>query len=91
MSAPREPADVLRDASEAARLGQVFLTRHAEERMDERCVTIDDVLAALETATAAKWDAEKETWRVTGGRDLDGDELRVVIRTPLPVVVVTTF
>ena len=39
----------------------------------------------------ADWDAEKETWRLTGGTDLDGSELIVCVAVEWTVAVVTVF
>jgi len=60
--------------------------------MDERNVSMRDVLTALRSATQARYDDERATWKLTGGQDVDGDGLDVVIKTPTPgVVVVTVF
>lgn len=92
MLALPKPSEVLSAAANAARIGDVILTRHAEDQMDARSITIRDVLNALQTATAARYDDDRRTWRLTGGVDLDGEETRVVICTPNPgVVVVTAF
>lgn len=85
-------AEILADAKRAAGLGQVRLTRHAEQRMDERCITVGDVLSALKSARQARYQPDRGTWKLTGGKDIDGDDTDVVIEMPNPnVVVVSVF
>ena len=38
-----------------------------------------DVEEAVRTATAAAWQPDRGTWKLTGGMDLDGDPLTVVV------------
>jgi len=64
---------------------------HASERMHSRGATPGDVRAALITARSSRWQADRETWRITGGVDLDGDELVVIVALEADVVVVTVF
>jgi hypothetical protein len=52
------------------------ITRHAEERMDQRRAKREDVRAALVSSTVA---IAQEGWRVRGGADRDGDELTVIV------------
>lgn len=70
-----------------------FVAPHAYDRMDERGATKEDVRNALVTAhrvhrqTNPKWNADR--WEVTGGVDLEGDVLRVIVEIEADVVVVT--
>ena len=41
-------------------------------------------------ATMARHDQDRQTWKLTGGKDIDGDELDVVIATD-PIRVVSVF
>ena len=74
-----------------ARAGRVVVSRHAYERMDERGAEETDVINALVTSTAAIWQPARLTWRVTGGVDIEGDVLTVVVDITADVVVVTLF
>lgn len=84
-----EPSDALKEARLVGGLGQFGLSRHAIERMRERNVTRRDIGKALQSATAAALDGER--WCLTGGIDLDGDNLTVVIVFTGPGLVVTVI
>lgn len=73
------------------RRGDVVFTRHTQDRMDERGASTDDVCNALLTATDAAHEPEKDRWKVTGGTDLDGDALKVVVAIEADVIIVTLF
>lgn len=74
-----------------ARAGRVAFTRHAKTRMDERGARPEDVVNALQIATAAIWQSERRTWRVEGGRDLVGDPLTAVVDLRDDIVIITVF
>ena len=57
--------------------------------MRERGAIIDDVCRALVTSTSATWQAEHLSWRVSGGVDLDGDGLTIVVDIEADVIVIT--
>lgn len=59
--------------------------------MDERGAVADDVVNALVTATSAVWQPDRSTWKVSGGSDLDRDDLTVAVDIQADVVVVTIF
>lgn len=59
--------------------------------MRKRGAVPDDVRNALITATAAIWQPTEGTWKVTGGVDLEGDELTACVDIMADVVVVTIF
>lgn len=81
--------DALRDIRGYAAAGRIAYTRHARERMVERGARAEDVRAALK---GAAWCAVADggKWKV-GGKDLDGDDLDVVVALGSGVVVVTVF
>jgi hypothetical protein len=61
-----------------ARAWRIIFVGHAEKRMRQRGATRDDVRAALMGGKRAVAQPE-ERWRVDGGRDLEGDDLTVVV------------
>jgi hypothetical protein len=64
---------------------------HARDRQALRSVQVADIAAALATATSATFQSDRDTWRIDGGLDLDGDELTVIVAFEDGVVVVTVF
>ncbi len=62
--------------------GQLFLTKHARDRMAQRNVSYKDVQHALQNASHAELsdddDGYEEKW-VVRGADIDGDELYLVV------------
>ncbi len=84
-------SDALAEIKRLVELERVLYTQHARERMVERGATARDVRCALRSAKLAKWQADRENWRVGGGVDLDGDELTVVVDLLADVIVVTLF
>lgn len=81
MKRPTKEAAVaaLEAARTAAKLRQLDYTIHARERMPERRVQARDVQNAVLTATHATWRPDDRSWKVTGGKDLDGDSLDVAV------------
>ena len=59
--------------------------------MHERRVSEDDVATALQSASAATWQADQESWAVSGGVDLDDQELEVAVVIEADLVVITVF
>jgi hypothetical protein len=55
------------------------MSGHAYEQMFLRGVRRGDITSALKTARSAIYTAERDTWRLEGGKDLDGDPLVVVV------------
>ena len=84
-------AEALATIRRMVRRGDVRLTQHAHDRMDERGVEPEDVCNALVTATGATPEPERDRWKVTGGTDLDGDGLTVVVAIEADVIIVTLF
>lgn len=75
----------------ASLIGRIQFRWHAIERMDERGATKDDVKHALLSASAATWQPDHQTWKVTGGVDRDGDDLVCAVDIEADVIVVTIF
>jgi len=84
-------ARALAEIQRLARLGRIVITRHANQRMNDRGATEPDVRNALLTATAAIRQADRDNWRVEGGVDTDGDDLTLVCDIGVDVIVVTLF
>ena len=80
----------LSEIQRLARLNRIVYTGHAILRMDDRGASRDDVRSALITATSARLQ-ERGTWRVDGGRDLEGDDLTAIVDLEADVIVVTLF
>lgn len=83
-------AKALAEIQRLARVNRIVYTGHALLRMDSRGASRDDVRSALITATSAR-QQERGTWRVEGGRDLDGDVLTAIVDIEADVIVVTLF
>lgn len=80
----------LAEIQRLARLDRIVYTGHALLRMDGRGANPNDVRNALITATSARRQ-ERGTWRIEGGRDLDGDDLTAIVDIEADVIVVTLF
>jgi hypothetical protein len=86
------PRDALEAAQEAGRTGRLlWWSTHAHEQARERNVTRCDARAALASATQAIYQPENDRWRIEGGKDLDGDDLTVVVVFEGGVIIVTFF
>lgn len=84
-----EASEVLERARVAAARGNVGYSRHALGRMRERGAHAEDVLLAMRGATASSL-KDNGTWRLSGGKDVDGDDLDVVLDVRCdPIRVVT--
>ncbi len=62
--------------------------------MPNRRIHARDIDAALLSATSAHYQANRDTWKVLGGCDLDGDALAVVVAVEEEMVrvrIVTVF
>lgn len=84
-------AEALEMIQRLARFGRIAMTSHARRRMTERGARLQDVRRALLTATAAIPQDGRDTWRVNGGVDTDGDALALICDLEAEVVVVTLF
>jgi hypothetical protein len=87
---PVTPAEALRRARLAGRLGQFEVSPHARKRMKERRVTRSDLMAALGTTTHAAHEGQGR-FLLTGGVDIEGQALAVVIAIDPGCVVITLF
>ena len=79
----------LADIKGFAAAKRVRLTRHAWQRLDERGASEGEVVYALRTANACVGQANG-TWKVPS-RDVEGDDLTVVVVIEAGVLVVTLF
>jgi hypothetical protein len=76
---PSSRQEALNEAKRAAIQRDVRFSRHARERMQERAAGVVDVYEAMWTATSAIQQPPRDKWKLTGGRDRDGDGLDVVV------------
>jgi hypothetical protein len=83
-------ATALADIKGYAAANRIHLSRHALERGEQRSAQYADVRAALLSASACRL-AERDRWHVSGGVDLDGDELSLIVVIEDGVIVVTLF
>jgi hypothetical protein len=58
----------------------------AERRVTKRCIS-----RALQTATGAIHQVEKDRWKLTGGVDVEGQELILIVKFDRDVLVITIF
>jgi len=84
-------ARALAEIRRLAGLDRIVISRHANQRMNDRGATEPDVRKALLTATAAIHQTDRDNWRVEGGMDTDGDDLTLVCDIGVNVIVVTLF
>lgn len=78
------------EAATAAKLGMFRVSSHLGRDRAYRNIRRGDLASAMISATSAT--AETETrWVLTGGVDLDGDGLTVVVAFSAGVIVVTAF
>lgn len=81
----------LKDAAGYAAAGRVRYSPHAQKRIEERCGGADNnVLAAIKSATKCTAQ-DNGRYRLTGGVDIDGDDMTVIILFDDGVLVVTLF
>lgn len=89
------PAEFLEFSKRCAVQGRVRLSFHAQfESLPRRRIQAADIRSALETATKAALQPESETWKLDGGKDLDGDDLTVIAAVEgdgLRIIIVTAF
>jgi hypothetical protein len=58
--------------------------------MQNRNVQASDLRHTILTAKSAKWQDDRGTWLLTGGRDTEGTELRVAVAIDQAAVLVVT-
>ena len=88
---PVTPSQALDAVHEAGKTGRFDVSTHAKEEAAECSATRYDIQEALRTATTAIHQAGRDRWRIEGGKDLDGDDLTVVVVFEGDVVVITVF
>ena len=85
-----QPDEALETVRGFAAANRIRLSRHARQRMEERCATYDDVREALMSATSCLPEPD-DRWLVIGGCDLAAEPLALVVVIEAGVVVVTMF
>jgi hypothetical protein len=88
------PDEALKFIQGAARLRQLRVLRgHTTQRMTERNAPLVDIREAVLTATSiVVTEAGPDRWLLSGGVDIDGMALSVVVKVSGPAVwIVTTF
>lgn len=81
----------LAEVKRAGATRSFVVTLHARQRQGARAVQLVDIAAALSSARQATYQPDRQTWRIDGGQDLDGDDLTVIVAFEAGVVVVTVF
>ncbi len=88
--ASKTPAAVLAECHAAGISGVFVMTDHAMDRAEERNIGRKDVRNALTGATAATLQ-DNGRWYITGGVDLDGVTVTLVVKVVGGILVVTLF
>ena len=83
--------DALDEIQRLAKWWRFRWSRHALVRMAERDIQRADVRHALLTAKVANWQADRVCWRVSGGYDLAGDDLAVIVAIEDDLLIITVF
>lgn len=86
-----DSGDVLREAHLAGKLDQFQLTEHALAEAKEANARHSDIRNALKTAKAALFQSENGRWKLVGGTDIEGVELKLIIELRHGVLIVTVF
>lgn len=87
-----KPDEVLSQAHTAGQTRQYRTAEpHVSIRMAQRGVTKRCISRALQTAKLATYEPERDRWKLTGGVDVDGDELILIVKVERGVLVVTLF
>jgi hypothetical protein len=84
------PAEALQEINDAGKTGSFYITPHANQEAKECSASRYDIQEALRTAYQANHQPTNDRWRVLG-KDLDGDDLTVIVVFDAGVVVVTVF
>jgi len=71
--------EALAQAKRLAVQGQLRTTGHGRDRKEDRTAHASDIRAAVLSATLATYRDSEDTWRIRGGKDVDGDDLDVVL------------
>jgi hypothetical protein len=81
---------VLAECHAAGRTGIFILDDHALQRADERQLRRKDIRKALAEATQAALQ-DNARWHVSGGTDLDGEPVTLVVKLYRGLVIITLF
>lgn len=87
---PSNPADVLAECHAAGASGIFMVSMHAAQRAQQRNIDRDDVRHALQGSTAAQLQGNGR-WTITGGLDLGGAPVTLVVSVFRGLVIVTLF
>lgn len=87
---PARPDAVLAECHAAGQTGIFILGDHALERANERKIGRRDIRNALAEATDAVLQ-ENTRWLVTGGHDLDGEAVTLVVKLYRGLVIITLY
>lgn len=86
------PNEVLSQAHTAGQTRQYRTAEpHVSIRLAQRGATKRCISRALQTATQAIYQPENDRWKLTGGVDVDGQELILIVKFDRGVLVVTIF
>jgi hypothetical protein len=72
-------SEALQEAKRLAAQYTFRVTKHGRGRQGVRTAQVHDIRAAVMSAKTAQYQANEDTWKLRGGRDLDGDDLDVVV------------
>ncbi len=77
----------------AADSGNVIILRHCRERMEQRGITIRQILQCLRKGTIQEGPFLNDhcSWQVTMARHAAGDEISCVVAIEGNLIVITTF
>jgi hypothetical protein len=87
---PATPAAVLAECHAAGSSGIFIISEHALDRAQERKIGRLDVRNALTGATAAELQ-DNGRWSVTGGADLEGVPVELIVAFDRGFVIVTVY
>jgi Domain of unknown function (DUF4258) len=72
----------------------LVLTHHARQKMQERGISLDDLVSVLTRGTLGskpEWNTRAGTWQYqVAGRDCDGDPLTVHVAIEDAIIVITS-
>lgn len=85
------PEFILAECIIAGTTGIFLFGGHALDRRGQRKLSRADVRNALAGATQAEFQTDKGRWKVTGGVDLDGEPVAIVVVFERGIIVITVF
>jgi hypothetical protein len=85
------PEFILAECHVAGKTGIFLFHGHALDRRGQRKIGRLDVRSALGGATTAEFQPDNGRWKVTGGADLDGVPVSVIVVYARGLLVITVF